>query len=348
MYETFMKRAIELAKKGLGRVNPNPPVGAVVVKDGRIIAEGFHPYFGGPHAERMAIESARKKGEDLRGATLIVTLEPCDHHGKTPPCTDLIIESGIKTVVIGTRDPNPISGNGVEKLRNHGIEVIEGVLEEEVKKLCEFFITYVTKKRPFVALKYASTLDGKIADHRGDSKWITSKFRFKVHEMRNIYSAVLVGAGTVLKDDPQLTCRLKEGRNPVRVILDRKGVLSGKVFRVFEENARVIVFTESEEAEYPPHVEKALSDCSVESILRNLYERDIDSVLVEGGSKVFSEFLDHADVVFGFYSTKIFGKGLDVFSGYLSDVSVPPKFKVVNVEFSDSEFLVEMRPCSRE
>jgi diaminohydroxyphosphoribosylaminopyrimidine deaminase/5-amino-6-(5-phosphoribosylamino)uracil reductase len=221
-------------------------------------------------------------------------------------------------------------------------------LEEEVKKLCEFFITYVTKKRPFVALKYASTLDGKIADHRGDSKWITSKFRFKVHEMRNIYSAVLVGAGTVLKDDPQLTCRLKEGRNPVRVILDRKGVLSGKVFRVFEENARVIVFTESEEAEYPPHVEKALSDCSVESILRNLYERDIDSVLVEGGSKVFSEFLDHADVVFGFYSTKIFGKGLDVFSGYLSDVSVPPKFKVVNVEFSDSEFLVEMRPCSRE
>jgi diaminohydroxyphosphoribosylaminopyrimidine deaminase/5-amino-6-(5-phosphoribosylamino)uracil reductase len=342
-----MKRAIELAKKGLGRVNPNPPVGAVVVKEGRIISEGFHPYFGGPHAERVAIESAKRKGEDLTGTTLVVTLEPCDHHGKTPPCTDLIIESGIKKVVIGMRDPNPVSGSGVEKLKKHGIEVVEGVLEEEVKKLCEFFITYVTENRPFIALKYASTLDGKIADAEGNSKWITQDLRHKAHEMRNVYSAVLVGARTVLKDDPRLTCRLKGGRNPTRVILDRRGILSGGSYRVFEDNARVIVFTENKEAKYPVHVEKVLNDCSVGGILKVLYEKGVDSVLVEGGSEVLGEFLEYADVVFAFYSTKVFGEGLDVFSGYRSSVSDPPRFRIVRSEHTDTELFLEMRPCSR-
>ncbi|PLV57201.1 bifunctional diaminohydroxyphosphoribosylaminopyrimidine deaminase/5-amino-6-(5-phosphoribosylamino)uracil reductase RibD [Thermotoga sp. SG1] len=348
MYERFMKRAIELAKKGLGRVNPNPPVGAIVVKEGRIISEGFHPYFGGPHAERVAIENAKRKGEDLRGSTLVVTLEPCDHHGKTPPCTDLIIESGIKKVVIGMRDPNPVSGSGIEKLKKHGIEVVEGVLEEEVKKLCEFFITYVTKNRPFIALKYASTLDGKIADAEGNSKWITQDLRHKVHEMRNVYSAVLVGARTVLKDDPRLTCRLKGGRNPTRVILDRRGILSGENYRVFENNARVIVFTENEEANYPAHVEKVPGDCSVDGILKVLYEKGVDSVLVEGGSEVLGEFLEYADVVFAFYSTKVFGEGLDVFSGYRSFVNDPPRFKIVRSEHTSTELFLEMRPCSRE
>ncbi|MCD6551433.1 bifunctional diaminohydroxyphosphoribosylaminopyrimidine deaminase/5-amino-6-(5-phosphoribosylamino)uracil reductase RibD [Thermotoga sp.] len=348
MYEKFMKRAIEIAKKGLGRVNPNPPVGAIIVKNGKIISEGFHPYFGGPHAERVAIERAKKKEMDLAGATLIVTLEPCDHHGKTPPCTDLIIESGIKEVVVGMRDPNPVSGKGIEKLKKHGIKVIEGVLENEVKKLCEFFITSVTKKRPFIAIKYASTLDGKIADANGKSKWITHRLRPRVHKLRNFYSAVLVGAGTVLKDNPRLTCRTKNGRNPIRVVLDRKGILSEKNFKVFEKNARVIVFTQNERAKYPEHVEKVITDCSVETILKTLHEKGVDSLLVEGGSDVFSEFLKYADVIYAFYSTKIFGKGLDVFSNVQFSVEEPPRFEIARVKTSDTEIFMELRPCSQE
>ncbi|PLV60453.1 bifunctional diaminohydroxyphosphoribosylaminopyrimidine deaminase/5-amino-6-(5-phosphoribosylamino)uracil reductase RibD [Thermotoga sp. KOL6] len=347
MYESFMKRAIELAKKGLGRVNPNPPVGAVLVKDDKIVSEGYHPYFGGPHAERVAIEEAKRKGIDLSDVTLIVTLEPCDHYGKTPPCTDLIIESGIKKVVIGMRDPNPISGKGVEKLKRNGIEVIEGVLKSEVEKVCEFFLTYVSKKRPFVALKYASTLDGKIADVNSHSKWITQKLRHKVQEMRNIYSAVLVGAGTVLKDNPLLTCRLKDGRNPTRVILDRKGFLSEKNFRVFERNAKIIVFTENERAKYPEHVKKVLMDCSTENILRTLHDEGIDSLLVEGGAKMFSEFVKHCDVIYAFYSTKVFGKGIDIFQNVLATVEDPPRFKISHIEHLDTELFMELRPCSQ-
>lgn len=345
-FEFYMEKAIQLAKRGLGRVNPNPAVGAVVVKDGRVISEGWHQYYGGSHAERIAIEKAMKKGIDLSDAVLFVTLEPCDHFGKTPPCTDLIIESGIKRVVVGMKDPNPASGNGLNKLREHGIEVHVGILEEKIRDLNKFFLKYILKKKPFVALKYAATLDGKIADINGDSKWITNKLRKKVQHLRNTYSAVLIGAGTVLKDDPKLTCRIKNGKNPVRIILDSEGVLAEKELNVFTNNARVLVFTRSDK-EYPSNIE-VHKTTNQEDILKQLYIEKIDSVLIEGGSKVFSQFLDYADIIYAFYSTKIFGRGLDIFSGMVSYVNDLPRFEILDYQVEDTEFFLELKVCSQE
>jgi len=345
-FEIYMEKAIQLAKKGLGRVNPNPAVGAVIVKNEKIVSEGWHQYYGGPHAERIAIEKALRKGIDLNGAVLFVTLEPCDHFGKTPPCTDLIIKSGIKKVVVGMKDPNPFSGEGLNKLKKHGIEVHTGILEEKIRKLNEFFLKYVLKKKPFVALKYAATLDGKIADENGNSKWITNKLRKKVQYFRNIYSAVLVGAGTVLKDDPKLTCRIENGRNPVRVILDREGILAKRKLNVFANDTKVLVFTESDK-KYPGSV-KVYRATSQEDILKQLYIEEIDSVLIEGGSKIFSQFLNYADAIYAFYSTKIFGKGLDIFSDAAFHVDDSSKFKIVDYQVEDTEIFLELRACSQE
>ena len=343
--EFFMRRALELARKGEGRVNPNPPVGAVVVKDGQILGEGWHERYGGPHAERIAIEKAR--GKDLRGATLYVTLEPCDHYGKTPPCTDLIIESGITRVVVALEDPNPLSGNGIKKLRDHGIAVEVGVLREEAAKLCEVFITYVKYRRPFVALKFASTIDGKISDFRGNSKWITDHYRLKSHELRNKYMAIMVGANTVMTDDPLLTCRLDGGRSPRRVILDGKGKLAGGNWRVFLNDVDVYVFTASD-AVYPDNVTVFRGEWNVDEILIRLYEEGIDSVLVEGGASVLSQFLSVADVVHAFFSTRVLGKGLSAFENVAYSLDNAPRFKVERIEHVENEVYMELRPCSRE
>ena len=217
--ESYIKLAIELAKKGIGKVSPNPLVGCVIIKDERIIGAGYHEKFGGNHAEINAINSAR---ENLEGAALYINLEPCSHQGKTPPCVDKIIEKKIKRVVVGTLDMNPmISGAGVKKLKAAGIEVKVGLLEKECVELNKFFFKYITKKIPYVTLKVAQTIDGKIADTAGNSKWISSMVsRRRVHSLRTKYDAVLVGAGTVVSDDPSLTVRLTEGRNPKRIILD--------------------------------------------------------------------------------------------------------------------------------
>ncbi|HAA43310.1 MAG TPA: bifunctional diaminohydroxyphosphoribosylaminopyrimidine deaminase/5-amino-6-(5-phosphoribosylamino)uracil reductase RibD, partial [Ruminiclostridium sp.] len=225
-HENYMKRAIELAKKGWGRTNPNPLVGAVIVKDGKIISEGFHEVVGGSHAEVCAINNA---DTSVAGSTMYVNLEPCSHYGRTPPCVKAIIEAGIKKVVVAMIDPNPkVSGKGVNILKEAGVEVEVGVMEKEAKALNEIFINYVVNKKPFVIMKTAMTLDGKIATFTGSSKWITgTEARRYVHIIRDRVSAIMVGSNTVIKDNPFLTTRLenKEGKDPVRIIVDGKGIV---------------------------------------------------------------------------------------------------------------------------
>ena len=215
----YMKRAIELALTAKGHTNPNPLVGAVIVKDGRLIGEGCHQKYGGLHAERNAIKSLNESAE---GATIYVTLEPCCHYGKQPPCTIAVVEAGISRVVIGSRDPNPlVSGKGTAFLRDHGIEVIEDYLRDECDEINPVFFHYISNKEPYVALKYAMTADGRIATDKGSSKWITGeKAREHVHELRSYYTGILAGIGTVLADDPLLNCRIEGGRNPVRIVMD--------------------------------------------------------------------------------------------------------------------------------
>ena len=218
-HETYMKRALELAQTAMGRTSPNPMVGCVVVKNGSIVAEGCHEKYGAFHAERNALT---KCAGDVSGADLYVTLEPCCHQGKTPPCTDIIIEKRIGRVFVGAMDPNPkVAGNGVRILREHGIEVVPGVLEQECLALNEIFFHYIRSGVPFVAMKYAMTLDGKIAACTGDSKWVTGeKAREHVQLLRKKYASIMVGVDTVIADDPMLNCRMWEGVDPVRVICD--------------------------------------------------------------------------------------------------------------------------------
>lgn len=219
--QDYMRRAIVLAKKGEGWCHPNPLVGAVIVKDGRIIGEGYHERYGDLHAERNAIRNLK---ESAAGAAIYVTLEPCCHHGKQPPCTEAIISSGIRKVFIGSRDPNPlVSGKGAEFLRQHGVEVVEDFLRDECDELNPVFFHYITTKRPYVTMKYAMTIDGKIATKTGRSKWITGgDARERVHEMRHAAMGIMAGIGTVLQDDPLLNCRIQGGKSPVRIICDSR------------------------------------------------------------------------------------------------------------------------------
>ena len=220
--EKYMRRAIELAKKGSGHVNPNPLVGAVIVRDGEILGEGYHECYGQLHAERNAIANAKKRGNSLEGSTIYVTLEPCCHYGKTPPCTEAIIEEKIARVVVGSDDPNPlVSGKGFQLLREKGIEVIPHFLKEECDAMNHVFFHYISTGTPYVAMKYAMTMDGKIACYTGDSKWVTGEeSRAHVQTLRNHYKGIMAGIGTVLADDPMLNCRIEGGRDPIRIIAD--------------------------------------------------------------------------------------------------------------------------------
>ena len=299
-HEAFMRRALELAEQGTGYTRPNPLVGAVIAKGGEVIAEGYHARYGGPHAEAVALERA---GEAARGADLYVNLEPCSHWGKTPPCVDRIIAAGIRRVFIATRDPNPlVNGKGVEKLRAAGIEVVEGVLRKEAERLNEIFFYWIKMKRPFVALKLAMSLDGKIATRSGDSRWITGEgARRRVHELRRRHAAVLVGINTVLADDPELTVREVEGPQPLRIVLDSRGRVPLSA-RVLAGEARTLVATT---AAMPEERERALLERGVEvwrlparegrvdlvALLARLAGEEIDSLLVEGGGEVAWSFL---------------------------------------------------------
>ncbi|WP_004067604.1 bifunctional diaminohydroxyphosphoribosylaminopyrimidine deaminase/5-amino-6-(5-phosphoribosylamino)uracil reductase RibD [Thermococcus litoralis] len=343
--EHFMRLALKFAKKGEGQVNPNPMVGAVIVKDGKIIGKGYHQYFGGKHAEINAIEDAKSKGYSPEGATMYVTLEPCSHWGKQPPCADRIIEEGISRVVVAMKDPNPmVNGKGIEKLEKAGIDVKVGVLEEDARKLNEVFLKYITTKIPFVAIKLALTLDGFIATRSFSSKWITGeKARRKVQELRRKYMGIMVGANTILKDDPRLTCRIEGCSEKVKVILDRHGLTANGNFRVFKKG-KVIVFTESEKEWRNAEV---IRETNPEKILKILGEKGIDSILIEGG-KIACQFLPFADKLHLFYGNKLFGKGISPFECLkVNDVNDAFKLEFLKFESFGDSFYVEAMPCSQ-
>lgn len=301
--EQYMRRAIELAKLGVGKVNPNPLVGAVIVKNGQIISEGYHKGYGDLHAERNAFQNLKKK-EDAKGAELYVTLEPCCHHGKQPPCTEAVIEHGISKVYIGSNDPNElVAGKGIQILRNAGIEVVTEFLKEECDALNPVFFHYITTKTPYVVMKYAMTLDGKIATRTGHSRWVSGEeSRARVQQTRNALKGIMVGIGTVLNDDPRLTCRIEGGRNPVRIICDSKLriPLSGSIVATAKEIPTILATVEPH-AEYnrfwheqKKELEKAGAEVLVVKELRGqvdlqdlmikLGEKQIDGILLEGGS----------------------------------------------------------------
>jgi len=320
--EHYMKRALALAEKGAGYTNPNPLVGAVLVKNGRIIGEGYHEAYGGNHAEINALQHAV---EDSKSAEMYVTLEPCSHYGKTPPCVDAIIKNGIKKVIICVRDPNPlVAGKGIEKLRNHGIEVAEGVLAQEGKKLNEIFFKYITTQLPFCIMKTAMTLDGKIATYTGDSKWITGEpARHYVHQLRHRVAAIMVGIGTVLTDDPMLTTRLAQGsgNDAVRVIVDSGAriPLEAKVLNLSSQAGTIIATTEKADPAKIRALEQKGAGVIVTPLKENgvdlaylmkvLGERKIDSILLEGGSTLNDAALNQGivDKIHVFIAPKIIG-----------------------------------------
>ena len=291
--EGYMRQALALAKRGAGRVSPNPMVGCVIVKDGRVIGEGWHEYCGGLHAERNALKN---RTADAAGATLYVTLEPCCHWGRTPPCTDAILENKIARVVVGCLDPNPlVAGKGTRILRDAGVAVESGVCEDECCALNRVFFHYITHKTPYGVLKYAMTLDGKLAAHTGDSKWVTGEAaRAHVHETRSRLSAIMVGVGTVLADDPLLTCRMEGGRDPVRIVCDShlRTPVDSALVRTARETRTIIACIQRNEcaaAFEAAGIELlvcAEKDGKVDlaDLWRRLGEMGIDSVLIEGGA----------------------------------------------------------------
>jgi diaminohydroxyphosphoribosylaminopyrimidine deaminase/5-amino-6-(5-phosphoribosylamino)uracil reductase len=356
--EKFMRLALRLARRGLGKVSPNPMVGAVVVRNGRIVARGYHHYFGGDHAEVDALKNAR---EDVSGATMYVTLEPCRHYGKTPPCVEAIIKSQVGRVVIGMSDPDKrVSGRSIALLKEQGIAVTVGALEAECRALNEAYIKNRRTGLPYVTLKFAQTLDGRIATAGGHSRWIASPESLKLaHRLRAQNDAILVGAGTVLKDNPQLTTRLVKGRNPLRVVLDSNLRIPPEV-AVFQEQekARTLVATTARDAEDKLAALKGMglevlitppdADGRVDlgALMKKLGEREITSVLVEGGAETITSFLrlGLADKVIAIIAPKLLGKGTET-TGELNitDVNKALKLTFTRVYRSGGDLVVEGR-----
>ena len=347
MNTDYMKKAIEYAKKGSGAVNPNPLVGAVVVKEDEIVGIGYHKYYGGPHAEVYAIDDA---GEYAKDADIYVTLEPCSHYGKTPPCVDKIINAGIRRCYIAMKDPNPlVAGRGIEKLRSHGIEVITGVMEEEAKKLNPVFLKYITTGFPYVFLKCAVTIDGKIATKSGDSKWITGdKAREEVHRIRNRYMGIMVGVNTVLNDDPELNVRIniENKRNPYRLVIDPN--LDTPKNAKFVKNAKdgkSIIITELKNMTLPKaeylreHGIKFITidgyPFRMKDVMAKIGRVGIDSVVIEGGKGVISSFFKEHLIDGGeiFIAPKILGdeNGLSFIGGF-SQKSMGSAFELKEIE----------------
>lgn len=355
--EELMLRCIRLAEKGRGSVSPNPMVGCVIVKDGRIIGEGHHHKFGEAHAEVNAVNSST---EDVAGAVVYVNLEPCSFFGKTPPCVDLLIKRRVGRVHVGMLDPNPmVNGSGVKRLREAGIEVEVGLLGEEARRLNEAFEKSITKNLPFVVLKVAQSLDGKIALRNGKSKYITFPDSLKlVHELRAGYDAVLVGAGTVREDDPELTVRLVEGRSPVRIVLD--GALSSRLdARVFEGGRTIVFYASSlkKTAAVRTKISKLAAKgvelialpsgrngrISAGAVLKRIAGLGLASVMVEGGAGVFSQFIESgmADKIHVFVAPKIMGDGKTFSDGIkLKRLADAVRIEDLEIRQVGSDFLV--------
>jgi diaminohydroxyphosphoribosylaminopyrimidine deaminase/5-amino-6-(5-phosphoribosylamino)uracil reductase len=360
--ELFMKQVLRLARRGLGSTSPNPAVGALLVKNGHIVGSGYHKRAGGPHAE---VEALSKAGERARGSTLYVNLEPCNHYGRTPPCTAVILERGVKRVVVGMADPNPgVSGGGCQFLRSQGMEVRRGVLEEECTRLNEAYMKYVTKGQPFVILKVALTLDGWIATRKGESKWITNdKSRKFVHTLRKRVDAIMVGVGTVIADDPLLTPYLTRGsnRDPVKVIADTnlRIPLGSRLLTEGPSALTLIAAGSNVSGTKRKEVEglgARVIDCKMRDgrvdlaeLLDKLAGMSITSVLVEGGATLFGSIIREglADKFCILLAPKILGgkngvpftrgPGCDILENCLT-------LKVLTVRRFDDDIMIESYP----
>lgn len=354
----YMQRAIDLAKNGIGFVNPNPLVGAVIVKDNTIIGEGYHAKYGDLHAERNAFKNC---SQDCSGATMYVTLEPCCHHGKQPPCVEAIVEHGISKVVIGSRDPNPlVSGKGVEYLRNHGIEVITDFMRSECDKLNDIFFHYITTGRPYVILKSAMTLDGKIASYSGKSKWIScEQSREHTHQTRKRVSAVMVGIGTVLADNPMLNCRVENPSNPIRIVcdsnlripLDCNLVTTAKDIPTYVATISNDVEKISKLESFGVKVIRTSSKnnkVDLSQLMEILGDLKIDSVLIEGGAELNFSALesDIVDCVQIYLSPMILGGATaKTFVGGIGfeNPDLAKKFNLIKNEIIGSDLFLEYK-----
>ena len=362
--EKYMRQALEIAKYAIGRTSPNPMVGAIVVRDSRVVGQGWHRQAGSPHAEINALQQA---GTLAQGATMYVTLEPCSHYGRTPPCADTLISAGIKKVVVAMNDPNPlVAGKGLKKLREVGIEVVEGVLSVEAAILNEIFIKYISTQMPFVVLKSAISLDGKIAAYTGHSQWITGQeSREYVHELRDCYDAILVGIGTVLVDNPSLTTRLPhKGKNPIRIIIDSRARTPLDAHVVTDGLAQTIIAVTHKA---PQDRVNALRACGAEVVvinekqsgvdLRQLFNtlamRNITSILIEGGGNINASVLDEnlVDKIYWFIAPKIIGgqsaRG-PVGGQGVADVNKAHMLEDMNIEHIGQDILISAYMRNRE
>ncbi len=317
----FLKETLKLAQKGLSWTNPNPLVGAVIVKNGRIISKGFHHKTSLPHAETEALSNLKVSP---KGATLYVNLEPCIHYGKTPPCTDAIIKAKIKRVVCCTLDPNPkVNSKGLSAFKKAGIETSFGLLHDEARKINEAFFTFHGKKRPFVAIKFAASLDGKIATLTGDSKWITNKkAREYARSLRTNYQAILVGINTILKDNPNLGVRIKDKKDPVRIILDPELRIPLKADVLRDQNVIIVTSIDANKQKKEQLTKMGFTilmfqgkHITIPELLSKLHEKEIISILVEGGGETLGSFIDSGivDKVYTFHAPIIIG-GKDAIS----------------------------------
>ncbi len=321
--EQFMQRALELAKLGAGHVSPNPLVGCVIVHDGKIIGEGWHQKYGEAHAEVNAIQSVKDKSL-LKESTALVTLEPCSHFGKTPPCADLLIQHSLKKVVIANKDPNPlVAGNGIKKLREAGIEVEVGLLEKHGRELNKRFFNFIENKRPFIILKWAQTEDGFMAHSNYESRWISNEFsRQLVHKWRSEEDAVLVGTKTAAHDNPTLSVRDWSGRNPIRIVIDRFLRLPSTL-NLFDKKQKTICYNVLKHEEHTNLLLQRLDeDNFVTQLIHDLYKKNIQSVIVEGGAQTLKLFIDANlwDEARVFTSSRSFAEGIAApkISGHLS------------------------------
>jgi len=355
--EELIRETLRLAKKGLGKVSPNPMVGAVIVKNGEIISKGYHRFFGGDHAEIDAIKRATK---DVKRSALYVNLEPCFHFGKTPPCVKAVVKTGIKKVVIGDIDPNPrVKGKGINYLKENGVDVTYGILVDECRKLNEVYYKYMITKMPYIGLKIAQTVDGKISEKKDKSTNITSKeSRRIVHKIRSLYDAVLVGKNTAVIDNPALTVRLCKGRSPKRIILDENLKIDTRLNllnRPLSENT--LIFTTSE---FDHKIKEKLLLKGVEIILakkdknglidlkymlRKSAKIDISSIIVEGGSRIFTSFINEGlvDKIYLFIAPKLFIKGVNTFCNSIPGSEL---IKNINLKFEkikriNSDLMIE-------
>lgn len=360
-YEKYMKKCLKLASKGAGGVSPNPMVGAILVnKKGEIIATGYHKGYGLNHAEVECIKNYENNGgKDFSDLTMFVNLEPCNHYGKTPPCADFIIKKGVKKVVIACSDPNPKHTGGAKKLKDAGIEVVSDILKDEAIKLNEVFFKNIKENLPFISIKTATTLDGKIASKTGSSKWITSKrAREYVQKLRNNYDGILTSSKTVIKDNPSLTARVKNGKNPVRIILD-SNLSTNPDSKVYNnDGTKILLFYCKEKkhnkSSYPKNVKLIKANeqngkIDLQDAVKKISKEGVNSILIEAGGILCAGFLNEnlVDKIYQFIAPKITGdkSAVNFIEGFnISDINECRKFKFTTLKNLNPDIMLEYYP----